>query len=89
MHGEHVAYGLLVQLALEGTANDELRDLAGFLRSVSLPTTLAEMGLDAPTSEDLDTMTDRCLASPHRHKTPAVADHASVRAAIDVVERLT
>jgi glycerol dehydrogenase len=49
MHGEKVAFGLLVQLVLEGQPRDVLERVLGFATEVGLPVTLAEVGLaDAP-----------------------------------------
>ncbi|MDR1590151.1 MAG: glycerol dehydrogenase [Oscillospiraceae bacterium] len=45
-HGEKVAFGLLVQLVLEGVPEDELGSVYSFCREVGLPTTLAELGAD-------------------------------------------
>lgn len=90
MHGEHVAYGLLVQLALEGATDAELDDLAGFLEAVGLPTSLTALALPDPTPDELDVIADRCLGSPHRHKTGATVDRDSLLAAIARLEaRLT
>jgi glycerol dehydrogenase len=44
-HGEKVAYGLLVQLVLEGQARSVLEPVRGFATEVGLPVTLAEVGL--------------------------------------------
>lgn len=38
LHGEKVAFGLLVQLVLEGRPSGELRTVLGFAREVGLPT---------------------------------------------------
>lgn len=46
MHGEKVAFGLLVQLIVEGRPATEIAEVTRFCRSVGLPTTLAELGLD-------------------------------------------
>ncbi|MGD1937360.1 MAG: iron-containing alcohol dehydrogenase family protein [Cyanophyceae cyanobacterium] len=60
LHGEKVAYGILVQLRLEemvqgsqlaATARQQLLE---FYRAIHLPTTLADMGMGAITLEDLD-----------------------------------
>ena len=88
MHGEHVAYGLLVQRALEGATDEELLDLRDFLTSVDLPPTLAALGLADPTPADLDAVAERCVSSPHRHKTPATVDRAGIRAAMTRIEQL-
>lgn len=45
-HGEKVAYGILVQLALEGRPESELRELIRFYRDIGLPVKLRDMGLD-------------------------------------------
>ena len=44
LHGEKVAFGVLVQLMLEKAQPDLLKEVLGFCRSVGLPTTLAEIG---------------------------------------------
>lgn len=44
-HGEHVGYGLLVQLACESADDEVLVDMAAFHRSVGLPTRLSDMGI--------------------------------------------
>jgi len=44
-HGEKVAYGLLVQLVLEGQPRSVLEQVLHFATAVGLPVTLAEIGL--------------------------------------------
>ncbi|GAA0268092.1 glycerol dehydrogenase [Cryptosporangium japonicum] len=83
LHGEHVGYGLLVQLALEG---GERPELTGFLAEVGLPVTLAGLGLPDASDDERRELAERCVASPHRHKTPAVVDVPAVLAAIAAVE---
>lgn len=49
LHGEKVAYGLLVQLVLEGKPRRVVEEVLGFATQVGLPITLADIGLaDAP-----------------------------------------
>lgn len=52
-HGEKVSFGIGVQLALEGAPAEEMDRYIGFLQSVGLPTTLAEINLPDATDEDL------------------------------------
>ncbi|WP_445492386.1 iron-containing alcohol dehydrogenase family protein [Niallia sp. 03133] len=52
LHGEKVAYGILVQLALENNW-DEIRSLETFYRSLSLPLTLKDLGINKNQSEEL------------------------------------
>ena len=44
LHGEKVAFGVLVQLMLEKAKPEQVKEVLGFCRSVGLPTTLAEIG---------------------------------------------
>jgi glycerol dehydrogenase len=62
LHGEKVAFGLLVQLVLEGRPSEELRTVIGFAREVGLPTTLSQLGLDAPDEGVLLRIAERSLA---------------------------
>ena len=45
LHGEKVAFGLLVQLVLEGSPRATVEQVLGFSTEVGLPITLAEIGL--------------------------------------------
>ena len=45
LHGEKVAFGLLVQLVLEGAPRATVEQVLGFSTEVGLPITLAEIGL--------------------------------------------
>ena len=52
LHGEKVAFGLLVQLVMEGAPRATVEQVLGFSTEVGLPITLAEIGL-ADLSGDL------------------------------------
>lgn len=45
LHGEKVAFGVLVELALNGASDEELKQMADFNRTVGLPTCLADLGV--------------------------------------------
>ncbi|HEY6870879.1 MAG TPA: iron-containing alcohol dehydrogenase [Novosphingobium sp.] len=45
LHGEHVAYGLLVQLAIEQRSDAFILDLMGFYREIGQACTLAGLGI--------------------------------------------
>lgn len=69
MHGELVAYGTLVQLALElglGAHPDRARYDLGratvFSKRVGLPTSLAELGLTSPDDAELSAIAERACA---------------------------
>jgi glycerol dehydrogenase len=62
LHGEKVAFGLLVQLVLEGAPRATVDEVLGFSSSVGLPITLADIGLLEPTRDQLDPIARRATA---------------------------
>jgi glycerol dehydrogenase len=61
-HGEKVAYGLLVQLVLEGQPRSVLEPVLHFATAVGLPVTLAEIGLTDLPPELLRQVANRATA---------------------------
>ena len=53
MHGEMVAFGLLVQFMLEERPQQFINEILSFYKKIGLPTTLAELGIKPPASEKL------------------------------------
>ena len=62
MHGEKVAFGLLAQLMLESQPASVVEEVVAFSNSVGLPTTFAEIGIDIPSSDLLQTVAERATA---------------------------
>ncbi len=62
LHGAKVAYGILVQLALEEKL-DELRQLAATLRPIGMPTSLAERNVGIEQHEKIEVLIARSLRS--------------------------
>src|SRR5713226_3532511 len=62
LHGEKVAFGVLVQLMLEGKPRSMVEQVLGFSAEVGLPMTLAEVGLSEMTSEMLQQIATRSTA---------------------------
>ena len=62
LHGEKVAFGVLVQLVLEGQPHAIMEEVLRFSTSVGLPVTLAEIGLDHMTPDMLDQIATRSTA---------------------------
>jgi uncharacterized oxidoreductase len=60
LHGEKVAYGILVQLVLEGNL-EEVASLLSFYQSLKLPTLLRDLGLG--NSETLTAIAERTVAA--------------------------
>jgi glycerol dehydrogenase len=61
-HGEKVAYGLLVQLVLEGQPRSVMAEVVDFAGEVGLPLTLADIGLEGLSKETLQQIADRSTA---------------------------
>ena len=61
-HGEKVAFGVLVQLIIEGQSNSVLDEVLNFAEKVGLPTTLADIGLAEVPGEVLDRIATRSTA---------------------------
>jgi glycerol dehydrogenase len=61
-HGEKVAYGLLVQLVLEGQPRAVVEQVLGFATEVGLPITLADIGLADLPAEMLQQVAARATA---------------------------
>ena len=53
-HGEKVAFGTLAGLFLEARPQSIIEEVYAFCRSIGLPTTLAEIGLEKVTDHELD-----------------------------------
>jgi glycerol dehydrogenase len=62
LHGEKVAFGLLVQLVLEGRPSEERQTVMNFAREVGLPTTLSQLGLEGRDETLLQQIAERSLA---------------------------
>lgn len=52
-HGEVVAFAMIANLLLEGAPDEEIYDLANFLKEIKLPLTLEELGMDEWNEEDM------------------------------------
>jgi len=87
-HGEHVAYGTLVQLAIEGREDGEIRDLAGFLRAVGLPASLGELGMAEVTDAEIAEIARLTTIGPKNGMIEVRATPEQIAAAIRRVEAL-
>jgi len=87
LHGEHVAYATLVEMALEGWPAAEVRDFAAFLRSLRLPASLAELGLPKPGGNVLRSLADASCRMGHVAGRTKPLDPARLVAALESTER--
>lgn len=53
LHGQKVAFGTLVQLVMEGRPAGQVREVLDFCLSVGLPVCLGDLGIQAPTRDDI------------------------------------
>jgi glycerol dehydrogenase len=88
IHGNQVAYGALVQLAAEERDVAFILDVMGFLRSVGLPTSLAELGMTDATEAEIEQIARLTMTAPHLANVVRPVDQAGIAAAIRHVERL-
>jgi glycerol dehydrogenase len=77
IHGEKVAFGLLTQLVLEGRPQAEIDEIYRYQKAVGLPITLAEVGVDAASDDQLRTIAERTVIpgeSSHNEPFPVTVD---------------
>ncbi len=83
LHGEKVAFGVLVQLVLEGAPGEKFDELLAFYAAVGLPMTLAEIGLTDVSVDTLQPIAERAVAPGETiHNEPFAVDAAMVVDAI-------
>jgi glycerol dehydrogenase len=88
-HGEKVAFGVLVQMVMEGRPTEEVRDLLNFYRQIGLPTRLADLGVSNPTDEELADVAERmCLPGALSHNMPFAIDKKMVKNAIIIADQM-
>jgi glycerol dehydrogenase len=77
IHGEKVAFGLLTQLVIEGRPQAEIDDIYRYQKAVGLPITLAQVGVDAGSDDQLRTIAERTVVpgeSSHNEPFPVTVD---------------
>ena len=80
LHGELVAFGTLVQMAVEGRPVEEIAKVARLLHAVKLPVTFAELGQNTPfTTAQIDTLVEATLSAAYaRNMHPPLNDERLV-----------
>lgn len=87
-HGFHVAYGLLVQFAIENRTDAEILDIGEFFNEVGLPRRLGDMGLVAASQSEIQAMCELTLTAPHINNLVNKTTLAGLVAAVGRVELL-
>jgi hypothetical protein len=88
-HGEKVAFGVLVQLILEGKCRTLLNEILEFAADVGLPIELADIGLTSVSAEALKRIAERSTATGETiHNEPFEVEPAMVADAIRAADAL-
>jgi glycerol dehydrogenase len=87
-HGEQVAYGALVQLAIEDRADGFIQDLAAFYRQVGLPCRLADLGMAAAQAAEIAEIARLTTLGPRGGRIVVAATPDHIAAGIERIERL-
>jgi glycerol dehydrogenase len=88
IHGQHVAWGVLVQIAAEGRPDAEIADLVGFHRSIGLACTLADLGMVDATDAEIEAIATLTMTAPHLKNLARPVTSADIEAAILRLEAL-
>jgi glycerol dehydrogenase len=62
-HGQKVAFGLITQMVLEGRPSKDLEQVLNFCLSVGLPVCLEDLGLSAPSRNDIRKVAEATTAA--------------------------
>jgi glycerol dehydrogenase len=83
LHGEKVAFGILVQLILEKRELDFIEDLIRFYKRIGLPTSLKELGLKEFRLEQIERAANRiCQEGSYIYNMPFKVDKQAIIEAI-------
>jgi len=89
IHGEKVAFGLLTQLVLEGRPQVEIAEIYRYQKAVGLPITLAEVGVDANSDDQLRTIAERSsIPGESSHNEPFPVTAAALVSALRAADQL-
>jgi len=89
IHGEKVAFGLLTQLVLEGRPQSEIAEIYRYQKSVGLPITLAEVGVDANSDDQVRIIAERsCIPGESSHNEPFAVTAGALVSALRAADQL-
>lgn len=89
LHGQQVAYGLLVQFALEQRNEEFMAQQLAFHRSVGLATSLRDLGVASVDLEVIRCIAEGAMTAPHLKHFARRLDVASFEVAMAAVESLS
>lgn len=89
LHGEQVAFGLIVQLVLEGRSEAEIEELLGFYTRIGLPRNFSMLGHTGATSEITAKIAHHTWATaPYVRHLNAPVDAERIEAALVQADRM-
>lgn len=89
IHGDQVAWGLLVQLAAEGREDGEIMELMEFYGTITLPIQLSDIGMENVTSQEIAKIAELTMTAPHLKNLSVAVDEKVVVLAIERTEMLS
>lgn len=89
LHGQHVAYGLLVQLLLEGRDAGFIQEQLAFHRRVGLATRLADLGATQTDEAAMRTIAQGTMQSPHIGHFQTPLDEEKIVRAMQQLEEMS
>jgi glycerol dehydrogenase len=89
LHGEKVVIGLHTQLVLEGQPQSEIDEVFSYCQQVGLPTTLAQVGIDAGNDAELMAIAERSvIPGETSHNEPFEVTAIAVMRALKAADQL-
>jgi glycerol dehydrogenase len=86
MHGHQVAYALQVQLTLEKRSGAFLADIGSFYRDTELPVSLAQLGLEDASADEMRAIAEGTMTAPHVRNFERTLTAADIAEAVMSVE---
>lgn len=89
IHGDQIAWALIVQLAAEGRDDAFILDVIAFHRSLGLPVSLTALGMSDPTADELAEIARWTMTAPHLRNLGVPVNESGIVAAIHRAETLS
>ncbi len=90
LHGEKVAFGTITQLVLENRSLEELEEIIYFCKSVGLPTTFYDLGIEDVTDDELMKVANAsCVEGETIHNMPFEVTPKLVFSAMKIADELS
>ena len=87
LHGEKVAFGIVVQMVLENTPAGELDKVMRFMVDIGMPVTLEQLNVE-PTIENITAIAEKTVGGPLVHHEPFAVTFETVYNAIVLADEL-